>query len=156
MRCKLCLSVLLLTLTCCCCALQQSDPRNSLEIGARLRAVESDMKGEPISEVANWCLHIAEKRDIETGTRVAAVCRIAELGERGTVPRLLRMLPGDYDAITFEVINALGSLKDPRAAPVLDRMLSNRERNGFIVPGKIRAAAAMALTECIDTRKVGA
>jgi HEAT repeat protein len=115
--------------------------------------VESEVNDESISEVANWCLAIAERRDIETETRVAAVCRIAELGERGTVPRLLRMLPGDYDVITFEVINALGSLKDPRASPVLDRMLSSSKRIGVEVPGKIRAAAREALSECTHTRK---
>jgi hypothetical protein len=153
MRSGVSLCVLLLTLASCYWALENSEPGNSLPIGVRLVSEESNKKHESVSEVANWCLHIAEKRDIDSETRVAALCRIAELGERGTVPRLLKMLPGDYDVVTLEVINTLSSLKDPRAGPVLESILSGSEGHGIEVPGKIRAAAWIAFRACVDSRR---
>jgi HEAT repeat protein len=98
----------------------------------------------PSPEAMKW-LAIAEDKGQNIHERIKAVERLQALKEEATAGPLIQLLPGDYDALTFEIVIALGDIKSPRALPALKEMYHEEKIN---VPGKIRAALQGAIEAC--------
>jgi HEAT repeat protein len=86
---------------------------------------------------AERLLRIAEDPRQPSKARVEAVDALGRRREDATVPRLVELLPGSGDVVTFRVVIALGQIGDPRALPALRRM---RDDPPFRLHGKINAA----------------
>jgi HEAT repeat protein len=74
-----------------------------------------------------------------------AAYRLKLLREEAALDRLLALLPGDGDAVTLQVVDALGMIGSPRAVPALNRMLREDE---IEYPGKLRAVIISAVRRC--------
>jgi hypothetical protein len=97
------------------------------------------------SREAQRCLLIVEDPRRELQERIRAVRELGKRREEATVDRLVLLLPGEYDALTREVIVALAMVRSRRALPALWRMWNEQNVN---VPGKIRASLHYAIGAC--------
>jgi len=84
---------------------------------------------------AEWLLRIAEDKGRPYKDRVKAVEQLGQRREKATVPRLLRMVPGDYDVVTLRAVIALRQIGDRRALPALQKVNNDPSVE---LPGKIR------------------
>jgi hypothetical protein len=100
-----------------------------------------------VSDDAEALLRIAEDKDRPLKERGDAAAELGRFKEGGVIERLSRLLPGGYDVLTLEVINALGEIGDPRALPALERVKSGGNQP-VDIPGKINAVLEWAIRRC--------
>jgi HEAT repeat protein len=98
----------------------------------------------PSPEAAKW-LAIAEDEGKDIHERIAAVVQLQKLKEEATADRLIKLLPGDYDALTLETIEALAAIRSPRALPAFKKMYHDKT---ILLPGKLNSALAHAIRAC--------
>jgi len=122
---------MLTTSLCCLLLLAPADAPARLEA----RLVILTPEGE-------WLLRTAEDRTQSPTNRVRAVQALGRRQEPGSVPRLLRLLPGDGDVVTRAAIIALGQIGDRRALPVLRKL---RDDPDVRFHGKINASLEHAV-----------
>jgi WD40 repeat protein len=77
--------------------------------------------------------------------RIKAVRKIAALRKTGTAVTLARLLYGRADELSFEILNALGSIGDRRVLPVLRDWEQDARRQGVELPGQVRVALKHAI-----------
>jgi hypothetical protein len=102
---------------------------------------------EPSDEAARL-LQTVENHLLDRNTRAAAVRRLAEMREAATIWRLIKLLPGDYDTVTLEIIIALGEFGDSRVVPVLEAVRVDAANEGIEIPGQINASISLAIKAC--------
>jgi HEAT repeats len=86
---------------------------------------------------AERLLRIAEDEVQPYSARVEALDQLGERREPATVPRLLRLLPGEGDVVTLRAVIALGKIGDRRALPALRKIRDDPDQE---FPGKINTA----------------
>src|SRR5262249_8060956 len=123
---------------------------SSCEVVADLpREEPAGRSAEPVYPRPSWeaqrWLVIVEDRRRESEGRVRAGRELGQRREEATVDRLVLLLPGEYDALTREVIVALALVRSRRALPALRSMWNEQNVN---VPGKIRASLWYAIRAC--------
>lgn len=116
--------------------------------GCGPRSPDSSPVTVQLSPEAAQLFDIAGDEEQPYGEREKAVTDLKKLGRDG-VPALIRLLPGRYDVITFDAVNALGEIGDPTALPKLREM---QHETKVVVPGKINAAIHHAI-EVIEPRQ---
>jgi hypothetical protein len=102
-------------------------------------------KGE-LPKDTEGLLRVVEDEGLEMEARVLAAIELRGRKEKGVLERLLRLLPGKEDALTLQVINTIGTLEDPKALPVLERVAS--ERGARPGSGKFNANLDFAIKRC--------
>jgi HEAT repeat protein len=81
----------------------------------------------PLSKRAEYLLGILENPKSDYQERRTAARDLGKLKEKAALDRLLRLLPGDFDALSGDVILALGDIGDPRALPKLDEIYAKAD-----------------------------
>jgi hypothetical protein len=130
------------------------------DVRADSKPNDADWKGatrppDELSPQGKRLFAIAEDTSLNFQSRSNAVDEIGKLKERTSVPRLLRLLPGHYDALTFRCLVALEEIGDPRAIPALERMQKEAQEKQIDIPGKINTALDRALETCRANRQRG-
>jgi HEAT repeat protein len=103
---------------------------------------------EPLSEEADRLLAVLEDPKVPRSERVSAAWKMGQRPEKAAVPRLLALLPGDYDAVTCQIIAAFEENGDPRALPVLEQFGPNAVKKGVRLHGQINMALRGAIEAC--------
>lgn len=98
----------------------------------------------PSAEAAKW-LGIVEDQTKDIQDRIKAVYEPEQLKEPATAERLIKLLPGNYDAFTFRIVVALEQIESPQALPLLKKMYNEENID---IPGKIRVALEGAIRAC--------
>ena len=93
---------------------RQTDPVIGLPDTSRVEVAASPP--EPTPEAVRL-LVIAEDTTRGYDDRVAALCDLGRLGDRGAVARLLRLITPESDVVTLNAIIAVGDVGDPGALP---------------------------------------
>jgi HEAT repeat protein len=93
---------------------------------------------------AERLLQIVEDKERTYEQRVRAIDQLGQRRERATVPRLLRLLPGEGDVVTLRVVIALAQIGDRRALPILRKMCDDPNSD---LPGKINSALHYAVED---------
>jgi HEAT repeat protein len=106
-------------------------------------------EGDAPSAEAKRLLAVLEDSRRDREDRALAAYELGRLKEPVTVDRLIGMLPGDYDAVTLQVVRALHLLGCPRAVPVLERMLLDEH---LPESGKLPVAIRSAIKACKKNR----
>jgi hypothetical protein len=112
--------------------------------GERLDRSAEPLYPRPSREAQRWLVIVEDPRR-ELQDRIQAMRQLGKLREEATVDRVVLLLPGEYDALTREVIVALAMVRSQRALPALRRMWNERNVQ---VPGKIRASLWYAIGAC--------
>jgi hypothetical protein len=110
------------------------------------KETEKKDQHEEVSAVSNWLLLIAESKRIERELRIKALYEIGRIGEIASVPRLLRLLPGDTkggDEETIAALDALASIGAPQVVSFLEKL---DKTNDF--HGRVRVALGSAIEKC--------
>jgi hypothetical protein len=81
----------------------------------------------PLSKKAEHLLGIVETPKGDYQERRTAARDLGKLKDKAAVGRLLKLLPGDFDALSGDVILALGDIGDPRALPKLDEIYAKAD-----------------------------
>jgi hypothetical protein len=130
---------------------QASDGPRSVYAAADADGRESwadvQFEEEPSPEAA-MLLRVVEDRSLPLKQRGDAACRLGEQKEPAVIPRLSRLLPGDYTVLGRDIIVALGEIGDPRALPALENYTATAEKNGEEIPGKINVTLEWAMEKC--------
>jgi hypothetical protein len=109
-------------------------PRNH-EIGEakgkppqRVVRPKTEKKMNP-SQEAEDLTRVIEDKNLDVETRCQAARKLGKLNARAMVPRLLKLLPGEGDALTRAIIVALGEIGDSRALPILEKIANDKNLN---------------------------
>jgi hypothetical protein len=94
-----------------------------------------------VSDEAEALLRIVENTRLQLKERGDAAAELWRYPEAGVIDRLGRLLPGDDDVVTLEILGALGKMGDPRALPALERVRGQLD-------GKTNAALKWAIRKC--------
>jgi hypothetical protein len=78
-----------------------------------------------LSMKAEHLMRVLENPKSDYQKRRSAAGDLGKLKEKAAVDRLLKLLPGDFDALSYDVIFALGDIGDPRALPRLGEIYAN-------------------------------
>jgi hypothetical protein len=115
---------------------------------------ESDLAVRPPSQEAIDILRQVENRQLPVDRRASLVRQLVELNESGTSDRLIALLPGEWDALTVEVVQALGRLRASQALPTLREMAqTDRRHPSGAVPAAIhKAIEAIEGLRCEDCK----
>ena len=98
-----------------------------------------------LSPEASRLLAVAEDDGKHYEDRIEAVFELWKRKEAAAADRLIKLLPGDYDAFTSELVNALGELRNPKALPALEKLYLAKVYEHH---GKIMSALVDAIREC--------
>jgi hypothetical protein len=112
------------------------------------RPRDSQKVGLGVSPEAERLLLVLEDKAKPSAERVAAIERLSERREAATVPRMLRLLPGQSDVVTLRVVIVLGQMGDRAALPKL-KMMRDHPNQRYV--GKINVALDSAI-EQLDKR----
>ena len=96
-------------------------------------------------------LSVAEDEKLPTRTRANAVAELGHLKNRSLASRLGKLLPGDGDLLTYEIVIALGEIGGPDALASLQGMQYGPSYHN--VNGKINAALQDSIARCKETQK---
>jgi HEAT repeat protein len=102
-----------------------------------------------LTREAERLLRIAEDPGQSSEERTRAIDQLGRRGESAAVPRLLRLLPGKGDVITYRVVIALGQIGDSSALPALRKL---RDDPNVELRGKIRSALDGAIDALAKTQ----
>lgn len=101
-----------------------------------------------VSDAAEEILCVVEDERLPIKVRADAAAKLGTFKEAGVIDRLGNLLPGGYDLLTLEIVNALGKIGDERALPALERVKTEARKESIEVPGKINADLDWAIHQC--------
>jgi hypothetical protein len=93
----------------------------------------------------------AENEQLPIKTRAEAVAELGHSHDRSVVPRLAKLLPGDSDVLTYEIVIALGEIGGTDALRSLESMKTQRVYHEL--NGKIVAALEDSIKKCKENQR---
>lgn len=124
-----------------CLILLRGVPDEKVSIDERDVLLVAPIEAAP-SPAAEKLLAIMEDKNRDAVERTRAASQLKEVADASCVDRLIALVPGEWDAMTVQIIYTLGEIGDKRALPVLERMDQDNTVNKH---GKINVALDHAI-----------
>ncbi|MHC4108233.1 MAG: hypothetical protein ACYSTY_09145, partial [Planctomycetota bacterium] len=132
-------------------------PRSANKLARRpadKRASRSTKKLDPLARAREQdrLLRIIEDPSLLTATRHGALRELETHATPACVPRLVGLLPGEWDLITYRVLVILEEIGDPAALPRLEAMRASMSRvtqnRQHRIPNSVVKALNRAIEAC--------
>ncbi|MHC4447717.1 MAG: hypothetical protein ACYSXF_08070 [Planctomycetota bacterium] len=99
-----------------------------------------------LTEQQDQLLRIIEDDSLPVDERRRALSKLKTRATSACVPRLVELLPGKWNSLTYEILGILRKLRDPAALPTLEAMQASLEAG----PGNRRHAISTSLVRALD------